>query len=207
MRALLMRVGKLCGIFWMAMFSLAPSAHAVIIPSGYEEYLHVRAKIDGSDWFEMTGNQWRWEHRNYALPEIHGDSIDKTTVNGEEFLSRWPNPPASIPTYTASPPQFSDWNSVSGLSSIQDTFGLDVQVYLEKLTGRGFMELQQAPGPSNGYVLRVFMDDDAPSSHDFYEFKIWGYGSNLNPIPEPSSLWLLGSGLLGLAGWRRRKSS
>ena len=157
--------------------------------------------------FEMTDNLWRWEHRNYGVPERHGETIDETIVNGQSFLSTWPFslPDNGNPSYTSSPPGFSDYNYVIGLSSIQNIFGQDVQVYLEKLSGRGTVELSQAPDSANNHTFRVFLDDDNFSSHDFYHFKIYGSGSETAPIPEPSTIFLSGIGLIGFFLIRQSK--
>jgi hypothetical protein len=49
-----------------------------------------------------------------------------------------------------------------------------------------------------------------PNGVEFWDYSIVdpmvsGSIGSITPIPEPSSLWLLGSGLVGLAGMVRRK--
>lgn len=77
------------------MVLLHHNAHASGARVANEEFIHVIAKIDGSDWFEMTGNTWRWQHGVYRAPETHlnneNDSIFATLVNGQSFLSTWPD--------------------------------------------------------------------------------------------------------------------
>ncbi len=73
-----------------AIFCAAQASNAAdLVP-----YIDVTAKIDGSDWFEITGNQWRWQHGSYDLPEYHG-GVDPTNIsfdgNSINFLSSWPN--------------------------------------------------------------------------------------------------------------------
>jgi len=172
---------------------IVPATGALAQPEGYEEYLHVYCKIDGSDWFEMTGDQWRWQHRNNSLPEYH-DGTSATWVNDQSFLSQWPNGGGYL--------SYSAYNTVEGLMPIQRVFGPDVQVLVEKLDGRGATVLEQAPTADNGYTMRVFINDDSWGSHDYYEFKVYGQGS---PVPLPGSVLLLGAGLVGVLLKKRRR--
>ena len=167
-------------------------------PAGYVSYLDVTAKIDGSDAFELVGNSWRWQHFYNAPPEQH-DGFTATLVNGQSFGSSWP----SGTSYGS----YSSYNEVTGLQPIQDLFGTDVSVYLEVLSGRGPVSLEQAPTAANGYTLRVFMNDDGYGSHDFYHFQIWADGSGPTVTPEPvsASLFLLGGGFMALRRFRRKK--
>jgi hypothetical protein len=145
------------------MFSFANSSTAVTV-----NYIEVTAKIDGSDWFEMTGNQWRWQHRNYVVPEYH-EGVDATVVKFEgitqSFLSEWPDGQDLF--------DYSAYNTVLGLKPIQDVID-PATITLEKISGRGLVQLQQTPAVDNNYTFRVFFDDDGPGGHDFYTFRING---------------------------------
>lgn len=148
-------------------------------PVGYQEYVHVWAQIDGSDWFEMTGNQWRWQHNAYTVPEQHSSPFEATVVNGQAFLSSWPSGTGGG--------AYSAYNTVAGLNSLQTTFGSDVQIWIEVISVRGSLTVTQLPTLSNSYTFRIFLDDNSLGGHGYYEFKVWGYGT----VPEPASLCFL----------------
>jgi hypothetical protein len=159
-------------------------------------YLDVIAKIDGSDWFELVDNQWRWKHGNYDPAELHeGLTPTEVIVNGNSqfFTSDWSNGTG----YGA----YSGYNVVAGLDPIQDVFGANPNVWLEVVSGRGSVSFDQLPNATNGYTSRIFINDDGYGGHDHYHFRIVGEA----PTPEPATMTLGLLGLGGLLGLKRRK--
>lgn len=69
--------------------------------------------------------------------------------------------------------------------------------------GNNFLTIVDANGP--GIVSVTF--DSTSGFETGKQPRISGLGSNPPPIPEPNSLLLLGSGLLGFAGYLRKKIS
>lgn len=51
-----------------------------------------------------------------------------------------------------------------------------------------------------------YIDENNENDVDFYKFTI-GTNDSTNPIPEPSTIVLLGSGLVGLIGYRLKKTA
>lgn len=160
-------------------------------------YLDVIAKIDGSDWFELVDNQWRWQHGNFDPPEVHGGlTPTEVIVNGtsQYFTSSW----SSGTSYGA----YSNYNIIAGLDPIQDIFGSNPNVWIEVISGRAGATLDQSPTAANDYTTRIFINDNNYGSHDYYHFRIVGEAPV--PTPEPTSAMLGLLSLGGLLGFKRR---
>lgn len=58
------------------------------------------------------------------------------------------------------------------------------------------------------YEINVVLTglNDLPTTHQLSNVNIEGCFDQAAPVPEPSTLLLLGGGLIGLAGWKRRQS-
>jgi hypothetical protein len=191
--------------------SLLSVVNVQAVPIGYDPWLDVTAWIDGSDWFEITGNTWRWQHDTWNVPEQEGMLVDPgppevvnpgpfpTVVNGQSFNSTWLNGKDQY--------DYSEYNTVTGLLPIEIKFGSNVQIYLEILGGRESTTLEQAPDAGHSYTTRVFLDDIEPSGAAWYHFKIYGMNPDQCSVPEPSTIVLLGAGITGLGLLRRRFKS
>jgi hypothetical protein len=66
--------------------------------------------------------------------------------------------------------------------------------------GQGIVSIHQYPLSSNNYTLIVKFDDAEPPGAAWYTVQL-----EVNPVPLPGSILLLGSGLLGLLALRGRR--
>ena len=67
--------------------------------------------------------------------------------------------------------------------------------------------IQAAGGATSGTYVWLFLDDGVfgtDDNHDDFGVRLTVSDGNISTVPIPAAVWLLGSGLLGLAGIRRR---
>ena len=144
------------------------------------------------------------------------DTPADLNVSGRYFLTDEPNGPwARFPYYMsfARPVQNLSLNlydyRIDGGPWIGDTVTLRVFDQGNNLVGTDVYTIG-LPNPVNGNIILLsIMDPSAPIQSAFLDFSGRGdVGTGIDNIsfstvPLPSSLLLMGFGLLGLAGWRR----
>jgi len=100
-------------------------------------------------------------------------------------------------------------NQGGGLFRSDSTLNANGEDHMGAYQGKGdtiqIGALAAGPWGSNEYVL-AWEDLRFPvSDRDFTDFVV--LVESVSPVPEPSTMMLLGSSLLGLAAWKRRKAS
>lgn len=158
--------------------------------------LQVEAYIDGRDQLIIQGNMVQWEHFDYAaVGRWNGNNYPtylKTPDINEAWTPTWPQPVPDEIRFHA------DSSIFTGLSPALPA--APVTVTLTNLTNplRGPVTIVQFPEAGNGYTLKVEFNDNIQEFAAWYSVEL-----NITPTPLPAAIWLLGSGLLGLAGWGR----
>jgi hypothetical protein len=161
--------------------------------------------VDGQDSLYIQGDTLKWQYGNYTpVGAPRGDVPDTrtsilTTLNGKPVLStNWQPEFASGPSSGQFSLPFTTLNPALPSSGI-DSVGLVVN------EGRATLDIYQLPTPGNGETLILDFNDDGPGGAGYYNGTVTVDYTPASTVPEPGTIMLLGSGLLGLASIARRK--
>jgi hypothetical protein len=145
----------------------------------------------------------------FNLPGVSGWSTFRAElldpVDGDDKLD-----PAIQPTYVAS--GYSTSNNLDGFSFAQDSglersatfLGGSAMVVADENTHRG--DLLTFTGLGRGTAAVTFGLRDRLGNRGFL-LRLSAVDGNAAPVPEPASMFLIGTGLAGLAAGRRRLST
>jgi hypothetical protein len=167
--------------------------------------VQIDAYIDGSSFLKIQGNTIWWEHETFSAPGqwAHGDAPPPlpTVVNGHNWFPDWSRLPlwVGFEPCTATAPSSCASDKVSGLLPALST-GLPLS--LTALSARGQVQLEN-PSAANDYTASIYFDDLYIGGADWYSIELT---YDTPPVPVPAAAWLFGSGLLGLAGLKRRSA-
>ncbi len=163
-------------------------------PTGY--FVPDQSDVYNDPYYRGYGEDWGWTHNaiggTITSATLNIDAWDVDHSSGEvDRISAW-----SI--------QDNDWIVLGELQGSNDawgytTFTLDSSWYDEIAAGlQVWMDI--SVGASSGWVVSL-----AKSALEVNGGTIPGPGPS--PVPVPAAVWLFGSGLLGLAGFSRKKKA
>ncbi len=100
------------------------------------------------------------------------------------------------------------WSGVTPDSSFDlDVICDDITDPKEQCTGQYRLQIRTTFADTTPQLTVMgYIDENNENDVDFYKFTI-GTNDSTNPIPEPSTILLLGSGLVGLIGYRLKKTA
>lgn len=159
----------------------------------------VKAMIDGRDQLIITWNTLQWRHYDYAAVGRHWGNNEPTIIstklnnvvqmNKVKWTPEWPEvAPAEIRYATYS-------SAFTNLFPSVPSTGMVIgNVTLTPIINRGPITLKQFTEDS----VIIEFNDNYPSSHYWYEARI-----NIEMVPEPATMLLLGLGGLALIRNRR----
>jgi hypothetical protein len=158
--------------------------------------IDIQAYIDGRDLLSIQGNTLQWQHLNYDVPGINGGNnfptYITTQVDGVTQMDNY----AWYPTWLSYP--FSD------VLLLTPAIPATSDVSLEVLSYRNYLSMYQVPDAGNGYKTIIDFNDNGSGGAYWYEAKLSYTAGSTSSVPEPATMLLLGLGLVGLAGVRRK---
>lgn len=176
----------------------------VLLPGIASAYPYIfRAYVDGESDLMISENTVQWHNLQWDVPGI-------TSEDGENYT----NHPTTITTADMDVDWYPEWSGTSGdqfskvFSGLNLPFPTDggpvaltvTEQRVDDPANPSGVYISQIPDPNNSYTLIVKFDDAAPAGAAWYTIEL----ETASAVPVPGSIWLLGSGILGLAGLTRK---
>ncbi|MCX7088096.1 MAG: VPLPA-CTERM sorting domain-containing protein [Methylococcales bacterium] len=144
----------------------------------------------------------------YKSEEVHSSSMANGafSITGAGFIRITADLDTHISQDVDFSPHGSPQGTLTGNASIAASLGNG-----NKTGSLSFGSSLLSPTPKNGSFSLEFYNDGLATTPVYgqYEFqtnaRLDFYNYNTSPVPVPAAIWLMGSGLLGLIGFSRRK--
>ncbi len=162
--------------------------------------LEIEAFIDGRDDLIIQGSTLQWQHFDYTAVGWHeggGGSgppyptyITTAAMGTVDWYPGWPSGTgygAYSSVYTGLNPALPAIAQIVSFTAVQ---------------ARDSAYIVQQPSAANSYTFIAEFNDDPSGGAYWYEI-----GLDYTTVPLPGAVWLLGSGLVGLAARRRFRKS
>lgn len=171
----------------------------LIAPSLAAAYTyHFEALIDGTSDLYIQANTVQWHNIDHFIPGGSGYPVYPTVISTLDLGTYDWYPFFGAPNGDVLSDKF------TGLTLPLAAVNQDSSTVTFAYVGRDSATITQYPNSSNSYTMVVRFSDPSAGSA-WYSIDV---GAEAGAVPLPGSLWLLGSGLLGLGGaaWRRLRS-
>jgi hypothetical protein len=184
-------------------------------------YLCENQELNG---YDMTGWQWAYAEQVDALINIY---LQSAGLSGDDLMSGFDfYIDAEPPGTSASDSTFDDFFALSSEVPYASQHGFRQTVPSNGYITGGITRSEYGFDLAAGaYVSSTFFSGNTPSGEPAFDEQAWrgeastdqrvdkntsGTGAWLvrtpSEVPEPSTIWLLGSGLIGLIGFGKRRS-
>jgi hypothetical protein len=172
--------------------AFSATTDVIAAPTGY--FTPDESSTYSSPYYRWAGDDWGWTH----------NAITETITTATLSISAWDvDAPYEVDTIYAWSDQDSAYIELGVLQGADDewgytTFDLDASWFDEIANGlQVWMEIDTNNGGWAVSLAKSVLSVNGGSVPN----------PNPNPVPVPAAVWLFGSGLLGLLGFRRKRAA
>jgi len=207
---------------WAALLEAAGDSQEISQQNSFDTY-GIYADIDstGGSWLDQTGTSWKHnteigliksnvtQRVHININSLNGASQLGTSVYGATIYK-------GMDTTTGRYNHHGAWNYVNFgsvthdnplyiLDNLVEGTGMSYLTHSTSIDTTNDLSFIAQAGEIYSVLLGGYLGEDWNRQHDGHEIFITT--SSVSAVPIPAAAWLMGSGLLGLASFRRKKQS